>query len=80
MDREKLGETETVLTQVMISLCSSVGFILRSLLKCVDQVFPFVLKSFYQIKIILGKNSKIKAYNQTHDADKQKAFIDRKRW
>ena len=37
-------------------------------------------ESFYQIKIILGKNSKIKAYNQTHDADKQKAFIDRKRW
>lgn len=37
-------------------------------------------ETFYQIRIILGKNSKIKAYNQTHDADKQKAFLPRKRW
>lgn len=37
-------------------------------------------ESWYQIKIILGKNSKIKAYNQTHDADKQKPFKNRKRW
>ncbi|WP_154222314.1 crotonase/enoyl-CoA hydratase family protein [Marinicella rhabdoformis] len=37
-------------------------------------------ESWYQVKIILGKNSKIKAYNQTHDEDKQKPFNNRKRW
>ena len=37
-------------------------------------------ETYYQLRVIFGKNSKIKAYNQTHDADKQKKFIPRKRW
>lgn len=37
-------------------------------------------ETFYQIRVILGKNSKIKAYNQTHDVDKQKDFLPRKKW
>ncbi len=37
-------------------------------------------ETFYQLRVILGKNSKIKAYNQTHDANEQKAFLPRKKW
>lgn len=37
-------------------------------------------ESYYQLRIILGKNSKIKAHNQTHKADEHKKFIDRKKW
>jgi len=37
-------------------------------------------ETFYQLRVIFGKNSKIKAYNQTHDADKQKPFLPRKKW
>ena len=37
-------------------------------------------ESFYQIKIMLGKNSKIKTYNQTHDSSEHKKFINRKNW
>lgn len=36
-------------------------------------------ESFYQIKILLGKNSKIKAYNQTHQ-DTPKEFSKRRKW
>lgn len=37
-------------------------------------------ETFYQLRVILGKNSKIKTYNQTHEANKQKAFLPRKKW
>ncbi len=37
-------------------------------------------ETWYQLRTIFGKNSKIKAYNQTHDPDKQKPFEPRKRW
>ena len=37
-------------------------------------------ESWYQIKILMGKNNRIKAYNQTHDNDKHKAFLPRKHW
>ncbi len=37
-------------------------------------------ETLYQIRVILGKNSRIKAYNQTHEKDKQKPFLPRKRW
>ncbi len=37
-------------------------------------------ETFYQMKILLGKNSKIKAYNQTHEAEKHKHFLPRKKW
>jgi len=37
-------------------------------------------ESFYQIKILLGKNMKIKTYNQTHQNKFQKEFTDRKHW
>lgn len=36
-------------------------------------------ESWYQIKIILGKNSHIKRYNQLNP-DKEKSFVERKRW
>ncbi|MEW6982850.1 crotonase/enoyl-CoA hydratase family protein [Colwelliaceae bacterium 6471] len=37
-------------------------------------------ESYYQIKILLGKNSKIKTYNQTHAEDKKRSFVSRQRW
>ncbi len=37
-------------------------------------------ETMYQLRVIFGKNSKIKAHNQTHDADKQKPFLPRKKW
>ena len=37
-------------------------------------------ESYYQIKVMMGKNVQIKKYNQTHDADQQKAFLPRKKW
>lgn len=37
-------------------------------------------ETFYQIRVIIGKNSKIKTYNQTHDKDQHKDFSPRKKW
>ncbi|MBL4773960.1 MAG: crotonase/enoyl-CoA hydratase family protein [Alcanivoracaceae bacterium] len=37
-------------------------------------------ESFYQLKIIMGKNSKIKSYNQTHQPHQHKKFVQRKKW
>lgn len=37
-------------------------------------------ESYYQLRIILGKNGKIKSYNQTHKPDEHKKFVDRKKW
>jgi len=37
-------------------------------------------ESYYQLKILLGKNSKIKSYNQSHDKSEQKSFVTRQRW
>jgi enoyl-CoA hydratase/carnithine racemase len=37
-------------------------------------------ESYYQLRIILGKNGKIKTYNQTHPSDEPKKFINRKKW
>ena len=37
-------------------------------------------ESYYQLKILLGKNSKIKAYNQTHPEEQHKKFTSRQRW
>lgn len=37
-------------------------------------------ETWYQIRVIMGKNQRIKAYNQTHDESKQKPFFARKKW
>lgn len=37
-------------------------------------------ESYYQLRIILGKNSKIKSYNQTHKPEEHKKFVNRKKW
>ncbi len=37
-------------------------------------------ESFYQLKILLGKNSRIKVYNQTHPKSDSKTFVNRKPW
>ncbi len=37
-------------------------------------------ESLYQMRIMNGKNMKIKSYNQTHEKDQHKDFIDRKKW
>jgi enoyl-CoA hydratase/carnithine racemase len=37
-------------------------------------------ETFYQLKIMLSKNFKIKTYNQTHDPSEHKKFIERKKW
>jgi len=35
-------------------------------------------ESYYQLRILIGKNSKIKTYNQTHDKNEHKEFCARK--
>lgn len=37
-------------------------------------------ESYYQIKILIGKNVHRKIYNQTHDIEQQKQFLPRKKW
>lgn len=42
--------------------------------------FALARESYYQIRILLGKNSKIKAYNQTHSEEKTREFVKRQKW
>ncbi len=42
--------------------------------------FALFRESYYQIKILMGKNRAIKTYNQTHQDEKPRDFIDRKSW
>ncbi|ASP49052.1 crotonase/enoyl-CoA hydratase family protein [Cognaticolwellia beringensis] len=37
-------------------------------------------ESYYQIRILMGKNVHRKIYNQTHEAEQHKAFLTRKKW
>lgn len=37
-------------------------------------------ETYYQIKVMMGKNVQIKKYNQTHDTEQQKAFLPREKW
>lgn len=37
-------------------------------------------ETWYQLKILMGKNQRIKTYNQTHQDEKQKTFVNRKKW
>ena len=37
-------------------------------------------ESYYQIKVMMGKNMQRKIYNQTNDVEQQKAFLPRKKW
>lgn len=37
-------------------------------------------ESYYQLKVLMGKNVHRKVYNQTHDAEQQKTFLPRKKW
>ncbi|WP_057830198.1 crotonase/enoyl-CoA hydratase family protein [Colwellia sp. TT2012] len=37
-------------------------------------------ESYYQIKILLGRNRKIKTYNQLHQDEKPRAFVNRQNW
>ena len=37
-------------------------------------------ESYYQVKILLGKNRAIKSYNQTHQDDKPRDFTNRQNW
>ncbi|WP_286267651.1 crotonase/enoyl-CoA hydratase family protein [Thalassotalea atypica] len=45
-----------------------------------SQAYALAKESWYQIKIIMGKNQRIKTYNQIHDADRAKPFKNRKTW
>jgi enoyl-CoA hydratase/carnithine racemase len=42
--------------------------------------FALARESYYQAKILLGKNRVIKTYNQTHQDEKAKSFINRQNW
>ena len=42
--------------------------------------FVLARESWYQLKVILSKNQKIKSYNQTHDKEQAKAFENRGSW
>ena len=37
-------------------------------------------ESYYQAKILAGKNQKIKTFNQTHEQETQKTFVNRGHW
>ncbi|MFT5758336.1 MAG: enoyl-CoA hydratase/carnithine racemase [Alteromonadaceae bacterium] len=37
-------------------------------------------ESYYQIKILLGKNQQIKTYNQLHEKQESKTFKERRKW
>lgn len=37
-------------------------------------------ESYYQLRILMGKNVHRKIYNQTHDAKQHKPFLTRKKW
>lgn len=37
-------------------------------------------ETWYQLRVLLGKNSKIKSYNETHDTQQHQAFLPRKKW
>tara|TARA_R110002167_G_scaffold115262_1_gene289565 strand:- start:982 stop:1791 length:810 start_codon:yes stop_codon:yes gene_type:complete len=37
-------------------------------------------ESYYQIKVMMGKNMQRKVYNQTHDVEQHKTFLPRKKW
>lgn len=45
-----------------------------------SQDMALLRESWYQIRILIGKNSRIKVWNQTHEPDQHKEFLDRKRW
>jgi enoyl-CoA hydratase/carnithine racemase len=45
-----------------------------------SQAYALAKESWYQIRIIMGKNQRIKTYNQTHDIEKAKAFKPRIKW
>ncbi|PKI13778.1 crotonase/enoyl-CoA hydratase family protein [Colwellia sp. 12G3] len=42
--------------------------------------FALARESYYQVKILLGKNRAIKTYNQTHPNDKAREFTNRQNW
>ncbi|GAW97790.1 MULTISPECIES: crotonase/enoyl-CoA hydratase family protein [Colwellia] len=42
--------------------------------------FALARESYYQIKILLGRNRKIKTYNQLNQDKKPRAFINRQNW
>jgi enoyl-CoA hydratase/carnithine racemase len=42
--------------------------------------YALARETWYQIKVMLGKNQRIKTYNQTHDDDSQRPFVNRKNW
>lgn len=44
-----------------------------------SKAFALARESWYQIRIIMGKNYRIKSYNQTHP-ESEKAFKPRKKW
>lgn len=42
--------------------------------------FALARESYYQIKILLGKNRKIKSYNQLNPDKKSRDFVERQKW
>ncbi|MBA6355499.1 MULTISPECIES: crotonase/enoyl-CoA hydratase family protein [unclassified Colwellia] len=42
--------------------------------------FTLARETYYQLKVMLGKNQKIKTYNQTHSTSEAKVFKDRGDW
>jgi len=42
--------------------------------------FALARESYYQVKILMGKNRSIKTYNQTHQDEQSREFVNRKKW
>jgi len=68
------------------SLCQQSPDAVAGVKKLYNQVwwrsdrFTLARETYYQFKVILGKNQKIKSYNQTHDKSDAKAFKNRRSW
>lgn len=45
-----------------------------------SQAYALAKETWYQIRIILGKNQRIKTYNETHEKSQAKAFKQRINW
>ncbi len=45
-----------------------------------SQAYALAKESWYQIRILMGKNQRIKTYNETHDSHEAKPFKPRIKW
>ena len=82
VSEDPLAKAQTLANEICLQSPDTVGAVKKLYNKSWFGSSAAVLmrESFYQLKIILGKNSKIKSYNQTHQTEEHKKFVPRKKW